>query len=668
VSNPSIEVADPTPEGSRIVEALRARGLYVLERSFDGLAAQRDVALVIVAIDSADGASALERIARGGTQVPVIAIGTADDGSSLPEPEARLPRPVSIERLVRKVETLLAPPETRLKSIVRPTPEASERPFTTSAQVRTRERSALPPPPPVEARPRREPTIDLFPAREPTMELRHEISVDLRTLAPPPERTPTSVRPSEPPPTTDGASSSPAIRLSPKLETLLESADRRLFPTEPPLDLRFVAGDESAAELVPDALLDDVAIDWHEEDPLNAYTQFVSADVSLAPAAPPAPSSDSESSSKATSSPKVATPASRPGRRPTSRPPPPIEAPEMTADPATLYGRKSTATATPDAGELPLADWLRYLWRKSADPRPHRLDVSFGERLLAITVARGEVLELTGPVATCAVEQLKREGRNVPAPIDEASARATLDREAASGRASRLELERRLRQARERLLHEIVVAPHTTYLATALDPKLVPRAPVVTGTLREILLEGARRLAGADLLVSTFGTGGVRLTPLAPEFAASARLEPELYTMLGEAEGRPIRDVLEEAPLSEGLAGAMFLMLAVGALKTTEPVLDPAPAAASLAFIEELYRTARDGNYFAILGAPLAAGPRELEQSYRERRRLLEGARTGSSERHATMRTALLETLDEAWFALEDERIRSRYLEALGAP
>jgi hypothetical protein len=340
----------------------------------------------------------------------------------------------------------------------------------------------------------------------------------------------------------------------------------------------------------------------------------------------------------------------------------------MTADPATLYGRKSVATGTPDAGELALADWLRYLWRKSVDPRPHRLDVTFGERLLALTVARGDVLELTGPIATAAVDQLKREGRNVPAPIDEASARATLDREVASGRTSRLELERRLRQARERLLHELVVAPHVTYLATALDPKIVPRAPVVSGSLREILLEGARRLAGADLLVSTFGSGGVRLTPLGAEFAASARLEPELYAMLGEAEGRPMRDVLDAAPLSEGLAGAMFLMLAVGALKSTEPVLDPAPTGGSVAFLEELYRTAREGNYFAILGAPPEAGPRELAEAYRERRRVVDGARTGSSERHATMRAALLETLDEAWFALEDESIRTRYREALGAP
>jgi hypothetical protein len=663
VSSPCIEVADPTPEGSRIVEALRARGFYVLERSFDGLDTEREAALVMVAIDVAGGATALERIAKSGSTVPVIAIGAASDASSYPEPDASLPRPVSVERLVRKVETLLAPPETRLKSIVRATPE-SERAGTTPSQ-RPRERPTVPPPPPEPApRPRREPTIDLSAPREPTMELRSDLSIDLRTLAPPPERTPTSVRPSEPPPTTDGSlSSSPAIRLSPKLETLLETADRRLFPAEPPLDFRFVAGDESAADLVPEGLLDDVALDWHDEDPLNAYTQFVSADASMAPAA----ESDSQSS-KATPLPKLPTPPPKPARRPTSRPPPPNDAPELTGDPSTLFGRKAMPTGAPESGEAPIVEWLRFLWRKSADPRAHRLEIHSGERQLALVLSRGDVVEIAGPIALYAVEQLRHEGRHLVTPVDEQGARAALDREMSALGASRLELERRLRRARERLVHELAISPQTSYLATPLDPKVVSRTPLLSGTLREVLLEGARRLVSADMVIATFGGAGARLTPLSPEFAATARLEPELHAMLEEAEGRPLREVLDAAPPSEGLPGAVFLMLATGALKITEPVADSESPIRShgAVVLDELHRTAREGNYFAILGAPASATSRELEQAYRDRRRLVEGAHTGSSERLETARAAALEALDEAWFALEDERTRSRYREALG--
>ncbi len=122
MSVPRIDLANPTPEGTAIAEALRARGFYLLERSLDSLRAGTDAALVILAGDVAGALGVLAVLRSGATAsvVPVILIGMPSESTTAGQSlgaDASYSRPVPLDRLTRKVETFLAPPETRLKPV-----------------------------------------------------------------------------------------------------------------------------------------------------------------------------------------------------------------------------------------------------------------------------------------------------------------------------------------------------------------------------------------------------------------------------------------------------------------------------------------------------------------------------------------------------------------------
>ena len=286
-----IEVADPT-EGDAIRAALRERGLVVVKRSVDDVTRATEAALVILAADVPGGLDALAalRATAATAVVPVILIG-APEGSGLDAARASLrgadawfARPVVLERLVRKVETFLAPAESRLRA--RTDPGVASPPA-------VRPPSAAPPPVlgPVTGPPA--PTT-LRLADEPGLERTLRLDAEGKPLAasaipaPPsspapapaslvrslggptdvsPPRSDTPPRDAQPPPP-------PTSDISPLLHAVLIAADHRVFPRAVPLDLSFAAGDEPPERLVPDELLEDVGAPFEmpDEDPLESFT------------------------------------------------------------------------------------------------------------------------------------------------------------------------------------------------------------------------------------------------------------------------------------------------------------------------------------------------------------------------------------------------------------
>jgi len=242
VTVPRIELADPGPEGQRIAEALRGRGFYVVERSVESFAHGTDAALLLLAGDVEGALEALRRVRSTATTAttPVILLGEPP----LPRPsqqaivelgaDAYYPRPVPVERLVRKVETYLSPPETRLRS-----PRAHEN---------------------GRSRPLDDGDEELAPARvEATLQLgapSHagwggdggaEPDDGTEAGGSADAGTPTRGRDTARPP-------APSAGLSPRLRKLFLDADRRVFPSSPPLDLSFPTKNKPAMELVPDEL------------------------------------------------------------------------------------------------------------------------------------------------------------------------------------------------------------------------------------------------------------------------------------------------------------------------------------------------------------------------------------------------------------------------------
>jgi len=301
-----IEVADPI-EGDAIRAALRERGLVVVKRSVDDVTRATEAALVILAADAPGGLDALAslRATASTAVVPVILIGSPE-GSGLDAARASLrgadawyARPVALERLARKVETFLAPAESRLRARTDPgltPPPLSPRssppilgpitgpPAPTTQRLAEEARAAAQAAP--QSRP--EPSLPLSSGPERTLRLDADgepIMMSAIVAPRPPSFYPptsanalepadddapeASVRAAQPPPP-------PISDISPLLHGVLIAADHRVFPRASPLDLSFAADDEPPEKLVPDELLEDVGAPFEmpDEDPLESFTHI----------------------------------------------------------------------------------------------------------------------------------------------------------------------------------------------------------------------------------------------------------------------------------------------------------------------------------------------------------------------------------------------------------
>lgn len=688
-----VEIADDSEEGRRIAETLRGRGFRVVERSMNSLGDGSDADALLLAGD-VDGVEETLRVLRSlpsTATTPVILLGAPieEDLSTSAllaiGADGHYPRPVAFERLVRKLETFLAPRGIRLPAASLPSEEVEiPRPVEPTLQLGEASGSGWQVP---------EGTMDLedIPAAfwKPP-----ERTLQLDDLKPQPEL------PSSPPSPEDQASASPtppplaaskplrpAAELSPRLRKLMLDADRRVFPSSAPLDLHFPAGDESARELVPDELLDmvPVAADHIEEDPLEAFTYIGTAPegVSELGSEPGQPwmSTPSAQSGAGSVEPVPNTPAPVTGARRISAPAPaPAPSPAVLSTSLALtqddlgIGEPTTG-GRGRHGELGDADVLRLLWRigEMGDDVWIALDLDRAPSI-RLRVSAGDLVAFEGPVADRVVEVLRRDGRLGDRPAGEEEATTLLEQAVSAGRIGRFELDRMVRRAREELVFEALDASGGRFeLEPVFGGEPGAGAPLLTSSLNALLLEGARRRF-SDARVRSLLGGGSRVLSLAPGArVALARLglEPEVAALVQRLEGASLEEALGSAVPEAGMPGALYAMIVAGIVTLhdgeardvpTDPVDSVRGALRAAAALAE------DADYFAVLGIRSDALPRELHDAYETRTRELTSLNLGALglEDLEPSRRLALEALTEAYDMLRDERRCAAYRSSLG--
>jgi hypothetical protein len=709
MSLPRIELADPTDEGRAIAEALRKRGHVVVERSVESLTGGSDAALVLLAGDDPATVDALTALLARETSAPIILLGQPDDSEHAQVTSVRplgadayYARPIAIERLVRKVETFLSPPETHLA------------PLSDEA-----EGAAAPPPktlvPSDVPTPTREPTIvqdegddrwsddassdpqhidRLFEEEDAEVSgiaevtgisFRDDIaSIEEALAAHDPEAPISQIArrlESRPPPENVAV-------LSPRLTKIFSEADRRVFPDSSPLDLDLPDRQEPARELVPDELLEVVAVsaETREEDPLEAFTYVGVVPPELVGAPLPMPEAGQRYQPHAMTGEQRLPPA-RPARTAAevSRPsrPPPTFAADSAVDAEPSAERSSVVEPTRDeptedalsqSGSVDGPDVLRFLMSLADAAAPIDASLSLEDgSVIEISLDRGGLVRIVANVHVHAVRDLHRHGRVDEAPADEARAVALLDARVSAGTIGRFEADRALRRARESRLHDLAA---TSSLAFDVEPSRLhgKRDPGLLGSpFASVLAEGVRRRVDAPRLRALFGGGDLVLTVnegLGP-LAGTLGFEPEIAQAVERHDRASVENFLRAAPADEGLAGVLFALWAVRAIDVKNRDADHTgmvdPTHAVRALIESAHGLAEEGCYFDVLGVDPTALPRELRAAYEKRRDELAGVdlEAHGLEALAAHKREALEVVDEAFEILSDEGLRIAYRRSL---
>ncbi len=320
---PRIDIVDPSAESQALVEVLRARGFEVVARTMASLGDGCDASLLLLAGDADGAMDALEELRTRDLKIPVILLGRPEEDAG-PEvtsirhfdADAYYPRPVPIDRVVRKIETYLSPPETHLSPVSSTDQDQYEDEAEAPREPRLTDVEGSPPDaaeepdadedPDLVTGPRgagwspRERTVTLGEgtASDGSMDGIFDDDFDADDISEASEVTgvtfkedilsiedaaaihdsddPVSqiARRDEPRRDSVRSTTESAAVLSPRLAKIFSEADRRIFPDSPALDLDLPDHQESARELVPDDLLEVVSLptEAREEDPLEAFT------------------------------------------------------------------------------------------------------------------------------------------------------------------------------------------------------------------------------------------------------------------------------------------------------------------------------------------------------------------------------------------------------------
>jgi hypothetical protein len=710
-----VDVWDPSAEGPWIVERLRQEGFEVRSVALaDTVLTRAD--LVLIAGD-ADGALAALKLLRDEGMhgaVPVILIGVPDGMDHHGEgpafgADAVLARPIEFGPLLSCAHRLLkrrhsesselprgAAPVERTQRLAS---SESEPDSSQVFEVRT-------PPESIESWRPREPTLELdrgAPSREsrPSSSVRSASSIPARPSTSP-SRTPPPTGPGSRPGTGPFGTDAPEpvippearAELSPWLAELLHAADRRVFPDHPALALHFPAANEPPEVLIPQELFEASSFRIDEpvvEDPIDAFT-YVGGPAVPSPresAAPVPPSDAPRSLRERPTSPETPNKIQRAeppsagtwdGEEDEER-----SATGSRADAAEIQPVRSLDESLGPVGDdgvrrgvLEPAGLLRVAWAIAGA----QLDCAValeceGGLALDLTFSSGELRGIEGPIAQRALESLRRRGRASESPPGEAAARAALDRRVELGELSRYERDRALREAREDVFADAIASPRSSHAIRALEEtepgRTRSRTRALSRPIRAALVSAARRALGSDQVRSLLGPRalGIALGPEREVALELAEIDAELIDLLLRMEGRSLAEIEAAAPTEPGLAGAIYALIAGGALVPCEPPAgaEPPPEAraAVRALIENAARAARESDYFAILGVARSARDAEIERAHGARRDELSALPLGvlGLTPLEAARADAIAALDEAYRALRDAERRARYAAAL---
>jgi hypothetical protein len=360
--------------------------------------------------------------------------------------------------------------------------------------------------------------------------------------------------------------------------------------------------------------------------------------------------------------------------RPPSTAPPATTARAQWPEEDSVLGR-----STPDGGRrgvLGAGGALRLLFRIAELRLDARVSITPADgEPVTVVFSEGEVLAIEGPIASRAAELLRRRGARLGPADDEGAAVRALEHAVRSGAISPYARDRALREARERLIAEVVAWPKASFSVVRLDHAERPERglSLFGAPLRAVLLEASRAL-DPGLARSILGVPAViRLGPRFGELAETGSIPPELALLLQRCEGAPLDRLIEEAPDEPGLLGLLCGLAAADAIRV-HPLPAPEPSATDRAryarrLIEDASRLATEGDYFTILGVAPDAGDRDIERTFALRSAQFAALpldELGLSELESERRL-ILAALEEAHRVLRVVRWREAYRAALSA-
>lgn len=632
MSTTTIDLRLLGPEGSWITRALTDAGMKVVE-SADGEASTADGEATTSDVLIIDGNHAdLDVLTQAHSGVLII-VGwdplTPTDKERL-EPLAFYERPVPIARLLRTIrEAFGLESPAVVPTLTAPALQESEAPSAPEA-------------------------------RELTVQLSDNEDLLSAIVRVEPEPSP-PIRSTEPSHSSTGAldapegagprSGSEGLQLSPHLNELLRAADRRLFPGESPLDLRFPVGEEDAHQLVPDELLAEVALPLDVQntaDPLEAFTFVGTPDLLDTAAGRRAPKD---------STPHTVSGSIRPSM-------------SLVSPTGSDLTSPSVATDLTKEGMLPAGGALRMFWQlRQTRGTELRLEVAGGVSV-TFSIKRGRVAEMRGPAHSRVAEALRNEGLLGAMTHTDEEAQAALEDAVKAGRLTPFERDARLRVERELIIGELCRAHESRFVLT--EANITATKRVFARPLIVVATERVRAELGAGDALRWLGIKPVSTLWLAPNFvemSSAVQLPPELVSAFEAGAGRPVVELLSSIAATAGAAGALFSLASAEALRFEPGEKASANADSLSARIERAHGLALEGDYFDILGISRNATSRQVKEAHQLLIKALTHLDLGSLglEDLEGPRDEAVEAIEDAFEVLRHERLRKLYIAGLAS-
>jgi hypothetical protein len=667
-----IDVADPGSERLAVVAALVDAGFDVEAIELRGVVETR-ADLLVLAADAPDALAMLRRLRDDGRRpdVPVVLLGTPDGAAPIPEgpgfgAELVLTRPVDEVRLVEGVRRLLREhrpdrsmverlaPEHTLELRERETQEENQdeerddpsgvsaiRPMDAEEPAERPERKSAPAP---------RPSSVPQPTGVSQIERRSEVPLSVVTTG----AGSSSVSSS----TADFAQAA----ISDALRAVLTAADRRVFPGLAAIDVSIPAGEASARELVPDELFDDASPESEGEDEglfvVAPLASVLGASVSSAPPRIKRPSSEPPAERDKKTSPGTPLSLGQGFKLPNPLPPraePVLAVPDDEAlGPLDPSGARRLALV-PGA----MARALAAIVLSRASTRAIVTAPGFEAEL---AFARGELVRLTGPIATLALARL---GRTAP---DESSARARLtmlvERGDLSASGESLAMTRGERDVLARVLG--LETGEAVFHASRDED-----APARLGPTSRVLGELATAAGAPPALAAVAAHDRLQATRALGGAAAAFGVAPEVARFFESADdGITGLELARAARLVPELPAIAALLTVAGALAIVpgRPESRDTDVRAMEQLVREHAARADDADYFTLLGLPDTAGEAEIARAHDGRRAMLAALPLEASGLGGLvpLRTMALAAIDEAAEVLGNPALRAAYAKALG--
>lgn len=667
MSLPRIEVCDPSSEGNDLRSGLRERELFVVRRDVEDFYRPSEAVAIVLAGDAEGSLAALAHM-RGQapvTKIPVILVGHPD-AETFGEAQALLlgahaffKRPVDLDALASRIKGLID----ISRDIAIQTGQS--KPITTFVGTVT--------------------------GRERTMQLASGVEPLPAYVGAPMLEAPADVGVSP-----AHIARGPVADLSPRLRSLLEAADKRVFPDGPRLEITFPASDESPDDLVPADLLDHVvnSLDMPEEDALESLTFVGSSPVMISEGtlksvntrnrASQSPTDAESNALEYGSSPSRSSDSVGADRRmrhavPELRAVLPLRktGAEVQSEVDSSLFRDKQTSSLPSEGSFGDVGLMPLILRLSDERASGVLRVNANDAgELRLLFENGALRALGTHAAVRVVEAMRVAKMWDEAVGTEEECMASLKRRVASNLLSSFELEKSLTRARFEAWCEIVTSTGGEYSWGTLTPRdadlaAQPRRPFSSDVLT-LLVDAARRKLSTARVLELLGEAIVRIAgDRARQKSVFQTLPIEVEAWLYDNTPRSLSVLLAEAPAEEGIAGIVYALSVAGILELeAEPTLDIRNDDAKQRVNEMLERAkelAEDGDYFALLALSRNATTREVREAFEERSRVFRALPLADLGlyRHEATRESLLYILQDAYEVLSNESVRADYASSL---